>query len=232
MSGDRKGKLSRVHCICTIHCVQYTVEKQCTANHVIIMYLPLCLYREHLNVQYDILFMPDSFQRNDLCFAQSIMLGHFPCLWGCTDDCNTDVCTGSGFFNANAWGIPLWYWKSSHNDCWLQKALNLLWWFPDLRHGCSLEWWHFTCSVCNDPRVVGAPERVVTLMESMPIEWGVWSADAQASSGRTQQIQLLHLLVLFTNYTQELSIHEIHRTPRSDTLNYRKDTQCGAILRY
>ena len=147
MSGDRKGKLSRVHCICTIHCVQYTVEKQCTANHVIILYLPLCLYREHLNVQYDILFMPNSFQRNDLCFAQSIMLGHFPCLWGCTDDCNTEVYIGSGFFNANAWGIPLWYWKSSHDDCWLQKALNLLWWFPDLRHGCSLEWWHFTCSV-------------------------------------------------------------------------------------
>ena len=34
--GDRKRRLSRVHCICTMHCVQCTLEKQCTANHVII----------------------------------------------------------------------------------------------------------------------------------------------------------------------------------------------------
>ena len=33
--GDRKRRLSRVHCICTMHCVQCTLEKQCTANHVI-----------------------------------------------------------------------------------------------------------------------------------------------------------------------------------------------------
>ena len=33
--GDRKWRLSRVHCICTMHCVQCTLEKQCTANHVI-----------------------------------------------------------------------------------------------------------------------------------------------------------------------------------------------------
>ena len=33
--GDRKRGLSRVHCICTMHCVQCTLEKQCTANHVI-----------------------------------------------------------------------------------------------------------------------------------------------------------------------------------------------------
>ena len=33
--GDHKRRLSRVHCICTMHCVQCTLEKQCTANHVI-----------------------------------------------------------------------------------------------------------------------------------------------------------------------------------------------------
>ena len=34
--GDRKRRLSRVHCICTMHCVQCTLGKQYTANHVII----------------------------------------------------------------------------------------------------------------------------------------------------------------------------------------------------
>ena len=33
--GDRKRRLSRVHCICTMHCVQCTLGKQCTANYVI-----------------------------------------------------------------------------------------------------------------------------------------------------------------------------------------------------
>ena len=37
--GDRKRRLSRVHCICTMHCVQCTLEKQCTANHVINIYM-------------------------------------------------------------------------------------------------------------------------------------------------------------------------------------------------
>ena len=31
-----KWRLSRVHCICKMHCVKCTLEKQCTANHVII----------------------------------------------------------------------------------------------------------------------------------------------------------------------------------------------------
>ena len=34
--GDHKRRLSRVHYICTMHCVQCTLEKQCTAHHVII----------------------------------------------------------------------------------------------------------------------------------------------------------------------------------------------------
>ena len=34
--GDHKRQLSRVHYICTMHCVQCTLEKQCTAHHVII----------------------------------------------------------------------------------------------------------------------------------------------------------------------------------------------------
>ena len=33
--GDHKRRLSRVHYICTMHCVQCTLEKQCTAHHVI-----------------------------------------------------------------------------------------------------------------------------------------------------------------------------------------------------
>ena len=33
--GDHKRRLSRVHYICTMHCVQCTLEKQCTAYHVI-----------------------------------------------------------------------------------------------------------------------------------------------------------------------------------------------------
>ena len=33
---DHKRRLSRVHYICTMHCVQCTLEKQCTAHHVII----------------------------------------------------------------------------------------------------------------------------------------------------------------------------------------------------
>ena len=33
--GDHKWRLSRVHYICTMHCVQCTLEKQCTAHHVI-----------------------------------------------------------------------------------------------------------------------------------------------------------------------------------------------------
>ena len=40
--GDRKRRLSRVHCICTMHCVQCTLEKQCTANHVISPHLGQC----------------------------------------------------------------------------------------------------------------------------------------------------------------------------------------------
>ena len=36
--GDHKRRLSRVHYICTMHCVQCTLEKQCTAHHVIIVY--------------------------------------------------------------------------------------------------------------------------------------------------------------------------------------------------
>ena len=34
--GDHQRRLSRVHYICTMHCVQCTLEKQCTAHHVII----------------------------------------------------------------------------------------------------------------------------------------------------------------------------------------------------
>ena len=33
--GDHKRRLSRVHYICTMHCVQCTLETQCTAHHVI-----------------------------------------------------------------------------------------------------------------------------------------------------------------------------------------------------
>ena len=33
--GDHKRRLSRVHYICTMHYVQCTLEKQCTAHHVI-----------------------------------------------------------------------------------------------------------------------------------------------------------------------------------------------------
>ena len=33
--GDHKRRLSGVHYICTMHCVQCTLEKQCTAHHVI-----------------------------------------------------------------------------------------------------------------------------------------------------------------------------------------------------
>ena len=33
--GDHKWRLFRVHYICTMHCVQCTLEKQCIANHVI-----------------------------------------------------------------------------------------------------------------------------------------------------------------------------------------------------
>ena len=36
-AGDRKRRLSRVHCFCTMHCVQCTLENQCTANHIIIV---------------------------------------------------------------------------------------------------------------------------------------------------------------------------------------------------
>ena len=36
--GDHKRRLSRVHYICTMHCVQCTLEKQCTAHHVIMQY--------------------------------------------------------------------------------------------------------------------------------------------------------------------------------------------------
>ena len=32
---DHKRRLSRVHYICTMHCVQCTMEKQCIAHHVI-----------------------------------------------------------------------------------------------------------------------------------------------------------------------------------------------------
>ena len=35
--GDHKRRLSRVHYICTMHCVQCTLEKQCTAHHVIML---------------------------------------------------------------------------------------------------------------------------------------------------------------------------------------------------
>ena len=35
--GDHKGRLSRVHYICTMHWVQCTLETQCTAHHVIII---------------------------------------------------------------------------------------------------------------------------------------------------------------------------------------------------
>ena len=44
--GDHKRQLSRVHYICTMHCVQCTLEKQCTAHHVINQFsdsLPLIL---------------------------------------------------------------------------------------------------------------------------------------------------------------------------------------------
>ena len=37
--GDHKRQLSRVHYICTMHCVQCTLEKQCTAHHVIMIVL-------------------------------------------------------------------------------------------------------------------------------------------------------------------------------------------------
>ena len=40
--GDHKRRLSRVHYICTMHCVQCTLEKQCTAHHVIMMGLTHC----------------------------------------------------------------------------------------------------------------------------------------------------------------------------------------------
>ena len=33
--GDHKRRFSWVHYICTMHCVQCTLEKQCTAHHVI-----------------------------------------------------------------------------------------------------------------------------------------------------------------------------------------------------
>ena len=33
--GDHKRRLSRVHYICTMHCVQCTLEKQCTTYHII-----------------------------------------------------------------------------------------------------------------------------------------------------------------------------------------------------
>ena len=33
--GDHKWRLSRVHYNCTLHCVQCTLEKQCSVNHVI-----------------------------------------------------------------------------------------------------------------------------------------------------------------------------------------------------
>ena len=33
--GDHKRRLSRLHYICTMHCVQCTLETQCTAHHVI-----------------------------------------------------------------------------------------------------------------------------------------------------------------------------------------------------
>ena len=33
--GDHKRRLSRVHYICTMHCVQCTLEKQSTAHHVL-----------------------------------------------------------------------------------------------------------------------------------------------------------------------------------------------------
>ena len=36
--GDHKRRLSRVHYICTMHCVQCTLEKQCTAHHVIMLF--------------------------------------------------------------------------------------------------------------------------------------------------------------------------------------------------
>ena len=36
--GDHKRRLSRVHYNCKMHCVQCTLEKQCTAHHVIIAY--------------------------------------------------------------------------------------------------------------------------------------------------------------------------------------------------
>ena len=39
--GGHKRRLSRVHYICTMHCVQCTLEKQCTAHHVIILYTDL-----------------------------------------------------------------------------------------------------------------------------------------------------------------------------------------------
>ena len=41
--GDHKRRLSRVHYICTMHCVQCTLEKQCTAHHVIISFNNWCL---------------------------------------------------------------------------------------------------------------------------------------------------------------------------------------------
>ena len=41
--GNHKRRLSRVHYICTMHCVQCTLKKQCTAHHVIICILNIII---------------------------------------------------------------------------------------------------------------------------------------------------------------------------------------------
>ena len=48
--GDHKQRLSRMHYICTMHCVQRTLEKQCTANHVIMTVIVSLMLFEKITI--------------------------------------------------------------------------------------------------------------------------------------------------------------------------------------